>query len=210
MSKTPPLLQIKNLTRATFGPVSLDVDTGDCLCIYGPSGAGKSQLLRAIAELDPSDGDILLDGVPSPNIPPAQWRTQVGLLPPESCWWYSTPVAHFHNGVPVPLDHIGLSSAILDQPVTRLSSGEKQRLALMRLLANRPRVLLLDEPTANLDPDNTRRVERVITEYRREHHAAVLWVSHDRQQIERVANRYTEFRNGSVHEYELESQQWLR
>ena len=210
MSKTPPLLQIKDLARATFGPLSLAVDAGDCLCIYGPSGAGKSQLLRAIAELDPSEGDILLDGIHSHDIPPAQWRTQVGLLPPESSWWYDTPGAHFNNGMPVPLEHIGLTRAILDQPVAQLSSGEKQRLALMRLLANRPRVLLLDEPTANLDPENTRRVERVITEYRRAQDAAVLWVSHDQQQIERVAHRYMEFRNGNVQEHELESRQWLR
>ena len=206
MNKLPPLLQLTNLSRTTFGPVSLDIEAGDCLGIYGPSGAGKSQLLRAIAELDPSDGDIALDGIASHAIAPSEWRKQVGLLPPESCWWYATPHEHFVNGMPIPLEHIGFTHTILDRPVTRLSSGEKQRLALLRLLANKPRVLLLDEPTANLDPENVQRVERVIEAYRREHEAAVLWVSHDRQQIKRVATRLFECSQGKIQEHEMASQ----
>ena len=100
--------------------------------------------------------------------------------------------------------------AVPDQPVSRLSSGEKQRLDLMRLLSNRPRVLLLDEPTANLDPENTRRVEVVITEYRRSHDAAVIWVSHDEEQVRRVANRYYEVVGGHLQQREMEWTQWLR
>lgn len=207
MSKAPPLLQIKNLSRTTFGPITLDVDSGDCLCISGPSGTGKSQLLRAIAELDPVEGELLLDGIPSHAMSPVEWRSQVGLLPPDSSWWYDTPGAHFHNGMAVPLEQVGLGSAILEQAVARLSSGEKQRLALLRLLANEPRVLLLDEPTANLDPENTRRVESVIDGYRRKHAAAVLWVSHDRRQIERVANRRLEFSHGEIREHAVTSRQ---
>jgi ABC-type iron transport system FetAB ATPase subunit len=200
MSKSPPLLQIKHLSRATFAPLSLDVAAGECVCIYGPSGTGKSQILRAVAELDPSEGELLLAGVPSRDMSPAEWRRQVGLLPPESSWWLPTPGEHFHNGMPVPLEELGLGEAILGQPVVRLSSGEKQRLALLRLLANRPRVLLLDEPTANLDPDNTRRVEGLVNAYRREHQAAVLWVSHDRQQVERVADRCLSVGEGEIRE----------
>ena len=78
---------------------------------------------------------------------------------------------------------------MLDEPVARLSSGERQRFALLRLLANRPRVLLLDEPTANLDPDNVTRVENLIAAYLSTEDAAVLWVSHDPLQISRVAHR---------------------
>lgn len=200
MSKSPPLLQIKQLSRTTFAPVTLDIAAGECVCLYGPSGAGKSQLLRAIAELDPSEGELRLDGVPSTDLSPSEWRKQVGLLPPESSWWHDTPAAHFHNGMPVPLAELGLDESMLEQPVTRLSSGEKQRLALLRLLANRPRVLLLDEPTANLDPDNTHRVEAVIDAYRRQHGAAVLWVSHDRAQTTRVADRCLRFDKGNIME----------
>ena len=204
MSKPPPLLQINRLARLMIGPVTLDVDAGECLCISGPSGSGKSLLLRAIADLDPHEGEASLAGVSAADIPPDSWRTQVGLLPPESSWWFPRVQDHFRDGVPVPLEHIGLSAPILEQPVMRLSSGEKQRLALMRLLSNRPRVLLLDEPTANLDPENTRRIESVITEYLNTEHAAVIWVSHDNAQIARVANHHYEVVDGLLLQRELE------
>ena len=187
-----------------IGPLSLDVAGGDCLCISGPSGSGKSQLLRAIADLDPHEGESFLEGVAANELAANEWRSRVGLLPPESCWWLPRAIDHFHNGVPVSLDQIGLSSVILEQPVNRLSSGEKQRLALMRLLSNQPRVLLLDEPTANLDPENTRRVEAVIREYQRSHNAAIVWVSHDAEQVRRVANRYYEVVGGDLQPREMD------
>lgn len=209
MSKTPPLLQIKQLRHLMIGPVSLDVEAGDCLCISGPSGSGKSLLLRAIADLDPHTGIACLHGVAASDIPAESWRTRVGLLPPESVWWLPNVGDHFHDDLPIPLEDIGLSTAILAQPVARLSSGEKQRLALMRLLSNRPQVLLLDEPTANLDPENTRRIEAVIERYRREQQAVVIWVSHDQSQIARVADRYYAVRDGSLLAQTIEGKQWL-
>jgi ABC-type iron transport system FetAB ATPase subunit len=198
-------LQIKELARPMLGPVNLSVNEGECLCITGPSGGGKSLLLRAIADLDPHDGVVLLDGVPAADIAPEAWRRQVALLPPESNWWLPRAGDHFHNGMPVPLSQLGLDDAILKQPVSRLSSGERQRLALLRLLANQPRVLLLDEPTANLDPDNTRRVEQVVADYRERLQAAVVWVSHDRAQVQRVASRHAELDGGTVREQAIES-----
>ncbi|MDX1335484.1 MAG: ATP-binding cassette domain-containing protein, partial [Gammaproteobacteria bacterium] len=70
--------------------------------------------------------------------------------------------------------------------VSRLSSGERQRLALLRMLENSPRVLLLDEPTANLDRENTLLVENMIARYVQDHEAAAVWVSHDAEQQERL------------------------
>jgi ABC-type iron transport system FetAB ATPase subunit len=186
----PPLLELDRLQRPAIGPVSLAVAAGECICISGSSGAGKSQLLRAIADLDPHDGVVRLSGMPADSIAPPDWRRQVGLLPPESSWWLPRVADHFHGKLPLPLAEVGLADAILEQPVARLSSGEKQRLALLRLLANRPGVLLLDEPTANLDPENTRRVEAVIAAYRKAQGAAVIWVSHDREQAARVCDRH--------------------
>lgn len=209
MSKAPPMLQINMLRRLMIGPLNLEVDVGDCLCVSGASGSGKSLLLRAIADLDPHEGEVLLQGEPAAAIPPNVWRTRIGLLPPESSWWLPQVKDHFRDGMPVPLDQVGMSEDILVQPVARLSSGERQRLALMRLLSNRPQVLLLDEPTANLDPVNTRRVEAVITAYRRAHKAVVIWVSHDQEQITRVANRYYEMSNGMLQSRQIEGQQWL-
>ncbi|MGD2112040.1 MAG: ATP-binding cassette domain-containing protein [Gammaproteobacteria bacterium] len=203
VSKTSPLLQIKELRRLMLGPVSFGVESGDCLSISGPSGAGKTLLLRAIADLDPHGGEVRLDGVACADFAPEDWRAAVGLLPPESSWWLPGVRAHFHNGMSIPLERIGLSDAILGKPVRQLSSGEKQRLALLRLLANRPRVLLLDEPTANLDPENARRIEDVISGYRREQHAAVIWVGHDREQITRVADRRMELVDGQLEERDM-------
>ena len=209
MSKAPPLLQINQLQRLMIGPVSLQVEAGDCLCISGPSGSGKSLLLRALADLDPHTGEARLSGVPASQMPAETWRSRVGLLPPESVWWLPHVGDHFHGELPVPLEHIGLSASILAQPVAQLSSGEKQRLALMRLLSKRPQVLLLDEPTANLDPGNTRRIEAVIDEYRREQQAVIIWVSHDAAQIARVADRYLAVTDGRLEERSIEGRQWL-
>jgi ABC-type iron transport system FetAB ATPase subunit len=82
--------------------------------------------------------------------------------------------------------------------VAQLSSGEKQRLALLRLMVNRPRVLLLDEPTANLDPENVTRVEKLVAAYLRREGAAVLWVSHDPEQTRRVAQRRLRLQAGRL------------
>jgi len=198
VTAAPSLLELDQLQRPAIGPVSLTVAAGECICISGPSGAGKSQLLRAIADLDPHDGEVRLSGQPAAGTAPPEWRRQVALLPPESSWWLPQVADHFQTGSPLPLAEVGLADAILEQPVARLSSGEKQRLALLRLLANRPRVLLLDEPTANLDPENTRRVEAVIAAYRRSREAAVIWVSHDRAQAARVCDRYFDVAGGGL------------
>jgi len=197
VTDTTPLLQLGDLRRPAIGPVSLQVAAGECVCISGPSGTGKSQLLRAIADLDPHEGEVRLCGVAADRIAAHEWRRQVGLLPPESSWWLPLAGDHFH-GDPPQLAEAGLPADILQRPVARLSSGEKQRLALLRLLGNRPRVLLLDEPTANLDPDNTLRIEAVITAYRKAQGAAVVWVSHDRRQVGRVCDRHYEVVGGRL------------
>ena len=187
-----------------IGPVSFSLDAGECLCLSGPSGTGKSLLLRAIADLDPHEGKVWLDGTTCDSIAPALWRCRVGLLPPDSSWWLPRAIDHFHDGQPLSLDSLGLEPDLLRQPVARLSSGERQRLALLRLLANTPRVLLLDEPTANLDPASTMRVEAVISEYRTTHQAAVIWVSHNPDQIARVANRHLRVSGSDLREQDVE------
>ena len=79
--------------------------------------------------------------------------------------------------------------------VSRLSTGEKQRLALVRLLQNQPRALLLDEPTASLDTTNIGHMEQLVLDYCKNQQVPVLWVSHDSEQLGRVADR--EFYLGS-------------
>jgi ABC-type iron transport system FetAB ATPase subunit len=204
------LLQIKNLRRLMIGPVSFSVAAGECLCLSGPSGTGKSLLLRAIADLDPHEGEVWLDGIPCEAMAPAQWRGRVGLLPPESSWWLPRASDHFHDGYPLPLEALGLAAKLLGEPIARLSSGERQRLALLRLLVNAPRVLLLDEPTANLDPASTpasRGGHRRLPAARQ---AAVIWVSHDREQIARVATRHLRVSGSELLEQVVERAAWSR
>jgi ABC-type sulfate/molybdate transport systems ATPase subunit len=82
--------------------------------------------------------------------------------------------------------------------VGRLSTGQRQRLALARLIAHAPRVLLLDEPTANLDEHNRAAVEALIGSLREEAALGVLWVSHDPEQLQRVAGRSFQIRAGEL------------
>jgi ABC-type iron transport system FetAB ATPase subunit len=161
----------------------------ECACLSGPSGSGKSRLLRAIADLDPHEGSSVLDGRSCSDFPPQQWRLEVGLLPPQSAWWAELTRDHFSDPSPELLSDLGLAAALLDRPVRLLSSGEKQRFALLRLLANRPTVLLLDEPTANLDPESTERVEKLVRQYLDQTPATALWVSHDAEQVGRIGSR---------------------
>lgn len=171
------------------GPYSLRIASGECVTLRGPSGSGKSLLLRAIADLDPHEGQVVLEGVDGNGVPAPQWRRQVALLPVESQWWFDDVGSHFPTDGCEWLEPLGFTVETLHWQVSRLSSGEKQRLALARALVNQPRVLLLDEPTASLDPQATAAVEQVIADYRRSTAAAVLWVSHDAQQAARVGDR---------------------
>lgn len=151
--------------------VDLDVAAGERVLLVGPSGAGKSTLLRAVAGLlDPEtaaeqEGSVLVDGVPA-----AAARDRVGMLlqDPEASLVMSRSgddVAFGLENAGVPADEIWprVDEALArvgfrhgrDRPTAALSGGEQQRLALAGALVRRPSVLVLDEPTANLDPDGT-------------------------------------------------------
>lgn len=170
--------------------MNLEVQAGECLVVSGPSGSGKSLLLKAIADIIPHTGEVFLDDSACSLMLAPQWRKQVGLLQAESQWWCDLIGEHFAPSPVVALESLGLAPAAREWGVARCSTGEKQRLALLRLLQNQPKALLLDEPTAALDKDSVRRVESLVKDYARENRAAVIWVSHDPQQIERIADRH--------------------
>lgn len=155
----------------------------------GESGVGKSLLLRAIADLDPNQGRLSLDGHARERYPACEWRRRVMLVPSESHWWAPRVGDHFARLDPALFERLGFKPAVADWPVERLSSGERQRLALLRALVCGPDVLLLDEPTANLDDAAANRVEAMLSAYAQESGAGLLWVTHSAAQARRVAAR---------------------
>ncbi len=194
------LLAVESLCALHLKPASFTVGAGECVCLTGPSGAGKTILLRAIADLIPHRGDVRLDDQWCSHMKPTAWRRQVGYLPAESSWWADRVGDHFDAPDREAFAALGFSPDVLDWEIGRLSTGERQRLALLRLLANAPRALLLDEPTASLDPDSVARVEDLLRDYRQRHRAPVLWVSHDREQRARLADRVLILEDGTVRE----------
>lgn len=167
----------------------------------GASGSGKTLLLRALADLDPHEGKVCLDSLVCAEMPGPEWRRKVGMLPSESAWWADAVAPHFPDDFSADaLAPYGFEPDALSWDVQRLSTGERQRLAIARLLARSPNALLLDEPTASLDPDNVDRMERLLTRYRNDRGAPVLWVSHDPDQAERVATRHLTLRDGRLAE----------
>lgn len=201
-SSSSQLLEIRALSFDHAGPFDLALRPGECVGLGGPSGSGKTRLLRCIADLDVHRGDMRLAGVDSADIPPPSWRRQVALLPAESAWWHDEVGAHFVEApTPARLAALGFTESVMGWRVDRLSSGERQRLAVLRMLVMAPRVLLLDEPTANLDEDNIGRLETLILDYLRSDNAASIWVSHDRRQLQRVAGRRYRMDQGRLEEW---------
>jgi ABC-type iron transport system FetAB ATPase subunit len=127
-----------------------------------------------------------------------EWRQHVAMLPAESQWWFDTVGEHFNTTDTELFQRLGFKPQVADWMVSRLSSGEKQRLALIRMLASKPRVLLLDEPTANLDQQNTNTFEQIVADYLATQNACAIWVSHDRKQLQRVTQRIYTIEKGQL------------
>lgn len=187
------MLSLQQLQCLHIGPVELDVAEGECVSFAGPSGAGKSILLRAIIDLIPNTGEVSFADRQRSQMRASEWRKLVGLLPAESFWWCKRIGSHFpqlNKQQRSWFEQLGFDEKVLDWQVSRCSTGERQRLALLRLLCNEPRALLLDEPTANLDNESTTKVEQIIMNYQQQHQCPIIWVSHDRTQVKRIAGRH--------------------
>jgi ABC-type multidrug transport system ATPase subunit len=191
-------LRIERLATKLIGPISFDVAAGECLALMGPSGAGKSLLLRAIVDLDPSTGNVMVGVNARDNMPASEWRKLVALVPAESGWWADRVRDHFPANTDAAelITKLGLAGS-LEWEVGRLSTGERQRLALARALCLQPEALLLDEPTASLDGHATGLVEDLIRQCCGDG-MALLLVTHDRRQAERMARRLLRISDGRI------------
>ena len=189
---TPARLSIRALQSPISGPCSLELGAGECVAVMGASGAGKSVLLRLIADLDPGSGEVLLNGQPRSAFSGPAWRQQVMYLAAEPAWWGPTVIEHFPPGSQAALlemaSALGLRQGFIDIPLTQLSTGERQRLALLRGLLRRPQVLLLDEPTAALDETSVAAVEQLLQRCQQQG-LSLLWVTHSQAQAARVGQR---------------------
>ena len=188
--KTPEPLRINNLSIGALQGINLTIAPGEIVCLSGESGSGKSRLLRAVADLEPHDGEVFLGEVNRCDFEAHQWRQKVMLVPAESQWWGDVVRDHFCHPVPEALEALGFEPEAMDWSVARLSSGEKQRLAAARALSCQPEALMLGEPTANLDDDNTHQYERWIRRLIEQEKRPVLWVAHDEAQMKRVGDRH--------------------
>ena len=182
-------LEICGLRSHLAGPFDMDVQAGHFVAITGASGAGKSLFLRLIADLDPGEGEVLLDGTERGLFAPTDWRRRVTYVAAESGWWQPTVAAHFQAAEQEPARRLaarlGVGNAQFEGPVERLSTGERLRLSLIRAFLLKPPVLLLDEPTGALDPESTLAVEAYLKEAAAAG-TAVLLVTHEPQQIARL------------------------
>jgi iron complex transport system ATP-binding protein len=197
--------------------VSLAVRSGELLAILGPNGAGKSTLLKALARLvRPVNGAVTLDGKDVWQCPPRHVAAAVAFAPqtvapdwpftvrefvalgraPHRGWWRPLTSAD-DRIIDAALDRLGLLAS-MDRLVTELSGGEWQRARLARALAQEARVLLLDEPTAHLDPRFQLDLLTTIRELVQDHGLAVAMTLHDLNLVGPWADRVALLAGGAV------------
>jgi len=181
--------------QAVVDDFTFSFETSKVYSVLGPSGAGKSSLLRLLNRLDePTSGEVVFDGQNYREIDPCTLRRQIGYLFQVPYMFTGTIGDNLRLADPELTDEqiedqlqtVSLASLKPNHDVANLSVGEKQRVALARLLATNPKVVLLDEPTAALDPTHTENIEALIKHIAEEHQLAVIFVSHDPNQARRL------------------------
>jgi len=202
-----PALELRDVARTypqgggvleVFRGISLTLMPGELVALVGPSGAGKSSLLHMAGLLEsPSSGEVIVGGVPASSLPDAE-RTRIRrdtigfvyqahhLLPEFSALENvvmpqriaGKPRAAAERDSAHILSHLGLGERLSHRP-SQLSGGEQQRVAIARALANRPRILLADEPTGNLDGRTAGGVFDALVELVRSQGLAALVATHN-------------------------------
>ncbi|MBN1166562.1 MAG: ABC transporter ATP-binding protein [Methanospirillaceae archaeon] len=210
------MITIDNIKKSFDGKTILSgvdgtIKTGEIFAIIGPSGQGKTTLLRILNLLEtPSEGNIILDGVSIHEIKDRnQIRRKMGMVFQDTIAFHDTVFNNIALGlryrhyskkeiqerVMQKLGEIGLSG-FSNRNATTLSGGEKQRVSLARVLITDPEILLLDEPTANLDPISTEVIENLIRRYNRECNTTVIMATHDLLLGQRLADRVAVMMDG--------------
>jgi ABC-type lipoprotein export system ATPase subunit len=196
--------------------VCLELMEGEFCALMGPSGCGKSTLLNLVAGLDrPTSGEIFLAGRPTSHLSDREWttlrRSLIGLVFQA---FHLLPTLSAEDNVALPLRLQGVPSRLVRLRVAEtlarvgmerrakhrpgeLSGGEQQRVAIARALIHRPRLLLADEPTGNLDSRNGAEIVALLRELSKEMKQTVLLVTHSTEAA-RVADRVLMMRDGQL------------
>ena len=194
--------------------INLRVERGEVFALIGPTGAGKTTLLRLIDLLDvPTAGRIYFDGVDTVQSAagrleirrrmafvlqkPIVFNTSVFDNITYGLKWRGVGKGDAHERVSSILDTVGLS-AYKNRNARTLSGGEVQRVAIARAIATEPEVLLLDEPTANLDPVSASKIEELITGVIQQYATTIIMATHDMSQGQRLADRIGVLVNGEI------------
>ena len=226
-----PILQIKNLThtygigtpfqRSAVEDMSFDVYEGEFLGIIGHTGSGKSTLIQHLnGLLKPTEGQVLLAGkdiwAEPKKIRDVRFRVGLVFQYPEYQLFEETVYKDIAFGprnmgldeqeidrrVRQTAQIVGLAPELLDQPPFALSGGQKRRVAIAGVMAMEPRVLILDEPTAGLDPRGRDRILDRLKAYHREHGGTIILVSHSMEDVARFASRILVMNQGKVFCYD--------
>jgi len=217
-------LELKNVSKAVFRKVNntrvrtqilnsldLKVNKGELVSIMGASGSGKSTLLRLINRLSEIDsGTILLNGNDIRSHVPMELRRKIGMV-------FQVPVVFKgsvrdnlafginlcggNTGIETLSRDVGIPEDLLDADAGQLSIGEKQRVCIARALANQPEILLLDEPTSSLDALSAERIEKLLLGLQKKRDLTILWVTHEKEQVERIGGRRLILRDGRLEDY---------
>ncbi|MBN1578498.1 MAG: ABC transporter ATP-binding protein [Chitinispirillaceae bacterium] len=219
------IIELKDVTKTfnaatvpihAVGGVDLTIDEGEFAAIVGPSGSGKTTLLNLIGGLDePTSGSIIIDGTDITRLKPGE-RTRFrlrnigfvfqsyNLIPVLTVYENAgfimelrgDPAAERDRRVRRLLDEVGLGDRLESRP-SRLSGGQQQRVAVARALAPRPRFILADEPTANLDSHSAENLLEIMARLNREENATFLFSTHDPRVVKK-ARRVITIEDGAV------------
>jgi len=226
------MIEIKNVSTSYDGEIeildqlSLEVKDGEFVSIVGPAGAGKSTLLRLLTrEIKPTSGEVIVDGVDIAGISSREvplLRRKIGtvfqdfkLLPSRNAFEnvaFALEVvgaknAEIADDVPKVLHIVGLSDKISSFP-HQMSGGEKQRLAIARALIHRPRIILADEPTGNLDLVNSYDVLKLLMKIN-ELGTTVIMVTHNRDLVNAVGKRVITMEKGRIVRDQVEQGKYI-
>ena len=203
--------------KVAIDDISLDIERGELLGVIGHTGSGKSTFLQHLnGLLEPTSGRVLFDGkdIHSSKEMTRNVRFNVGLVfqYPEYQLFEETVFADIAFGpknmgvraeelrsyVSEAASFVGLDEDLMEVSPLELSGGQKRRVAIAGVIAMRPEVLILDEPTAGLDPAGRESILKNILDYRERTGATVLLVSHSMDDVARLADRLIVFRDGKI------------